>query len=232
MSTYGYCVLTGPDQRGIVEDFCAERGCVLSRLFEDPAEFRDTAWFTRPAARELMSLLEPGDEVVVAGLASIYASRRDMLTVFREHQARCVVLHIAGYSAKFPKSVTLGGAWGDMVLRWFEVFFALDAGARGEAIREALHLKRLRGQRYTNHLPYGWRWERQRGEQRPVPDENERAVIRQIVELRDQMGMSWYQIAVSLMHDGVRTTRGREWSPSRVRRAYLAATRGRSRPAT
>jgi DNA invertase Pin-like site-specific DNA recombinase len=232
MSTvYGYYVLVpGPDQRGIIEAFCAERGCVLSRLFEDCAEHRDSAWLARPAVRELMSLLEPGDELVIAGLRSIYANRPDVLTVLRELQTRGIVLHIAPCSAKTP-SLTISGALWNAFLQTSDVLFGFNARVRGEAIKEALYLKRLKGERYTCYLPYGWRWETRRGQQRPVPDENERAAIRQIVELRDG-GMSWYRIAVNLMRSGVRTARGREWSPSRVRRAYLAATRGRSRPAT
>jgi DNA invertase Pin-like site-specific DNA recombinase len=230
-TVYGYCVLTGPDQRRTLEEFCAERGCVLARVFEDPGELRDTGWFARPGVRALMSLLEPDDEVVVAGLRSIYASRRDLLKVFREHHARGVVLHIAGFSAKFPKSVTLGGAWGDMVLRSFEVFFEFDARARGEAIREALNRKRLEGRRYTCHLPPGWRWEGRRGQQRPVPDPYERAIIAKIIEWRDQ-GQSWNRIATHLLRSRVVTPAGREWSPSRARRVYVAATRGRSRPDT
>jgi DNA invertase Pin-like site-specific DNA recombinase len=103
---YGYCVLTGPDQRRIVERFCAEHGCVLSRAFEDRAEHRDTAWFTRPAVRELMALLQPGDELAVAGVGSIYASRRDLLTVLRELRTRGVVLQFA----RSPRSCLLSAA--------------------------------------------------------------------------------------------------------------------------
>jgi DNA invertase Pin-like site-specific DNA recombinase len=226
---YGYCVLTGPDQRSTIERFLAERGCVPARVFADDDNVRNNAWFARPKARELMSILKAGDQVAVAGLRPICADRRDVPTVLHELRKRGVVLHIVALSAKSPSLTVSGDLWNSF-LRTLDVLFAFNACVHGEAIKEGLYVKKLKGERYTNYCGYGWRWQGPRGAQRRVADQSERATIRQIIELRDA-GASWSQIALQLLRSGVRTAGGGEWSVSRARRAYLAATRGR-RPDT
>jgi DNA invertase Pin-like site-specific DNA recombinase len=229
---YGYCLMIpGPDQRALIGRFVAARGCVLSACFEDSADVRDDAWLERPAARELTALLRRGDEVVAAGLNSICTGRRDTTAMLRTFQESGIVLHFAWVSRSLPMSVSLCGADIGKMIETFEVFAALDADYRSQAIKEGLRTRRLRGERHTRFPGYGNQWKRYRGQQYCAADENERAVIRQIVALRDA-GASWYRIALHLLRTGVRTAAGREWSPSRVRRAHLAATRGRSRRAT
>jgi DNA invertase Pin-like site-specific DNA recombinase len=226
MSTvYGY--FTGPDQRRIIQHFCSEHGLDLAGVFEDDANARDSDWVTRPAVRALMTALQPGDALVITGLAPLYSSRRALLPALRELQARDIALHFAG-SAKSPSLAITGVLWNSF-LQTLDVLFAFNTRVRGEAIREALYVKKLKGGRYTNYCGYGWRWQGPRGAQRRVADQSERATIRQIIELRDA-GASWSQIALHLLRSGVRTTAGAEWSASRARRAWLIATRGRSRP--
>jgi DNA invertase Pin-like site-specific DNA recombinase len=227
-NVYGY-VCMGRDQPGIIQQFCAARGFAVSRLFQDGAEVRGSPWLSRPALSELTAALRPGDALVITSLAPIYSSRRDLLTVLRALQARDIALHIAG-SATSP-SLTVSGTMWNSFLQTLDVLFAFNTRVRGEAIREALHTRRICGRRFTNFAPYGYKWQRSRGEQRCVPDSYERATIAQIVEWRDG-GASWSVIATRLLRSRVVTAAGREWSSSRARRVYVAATRGRSRPAT
>jgi hypothetical protein len=230
-NAFGYCLLVpGSDQRRIVERFCAERGLAHSGVFEDPADLRDSDWFTRPAVRELIAVLKQGDQVAVAGLRSICGNRRDVLTVLRELRKLGVVLHIVALSAKSPSLTVCGDLWNSF-LQTLDVLFAFNTRVRGEVIKEALLVKKLEGGRYTNHRHYGWRWEGRRGQQGPVPDEQELAIIAKIIEWRDG-GQSWSVIATRLLRSRVVTAAGREWSSSRARRVYVAATRGRGRPAT
>lgn len=80
-------------------------------------------------------------------------------------------------------------------------------------------VRRMRGLRYCAHAGYGYRW-CPTTEQR-VPDEHEQRTMRHIAESL-QGGLSWYGIARRLLYERVLTSDGREWSPARVRRAYLA----------
>jgi DNA invertase Pin-like site-specific DNA recombinase len=231
-SVYGYYLSTpGPNQRALVDRFCAERGLVLSGIFEDDSGARDTAWLARPAGLDLGAKLKAGDEVVVAGLEAVFSSRRELLQCLRRLQERGIAVHFAAFTAKVPVPISLRGAMAGAILRTIEAFAALDSRRRGESIREALRSRRIWARRYTNYAPYGFKWQRYRGEERCVPDQHERAIIAKIIEWRDQ-GQSWYRIATRLLRSRVVTAAGREWSPSRVRRAYLAGVRwmGRNRP--
>lgn len=69
---------------------------------------------------------------------------------------------------------------------------------------------------------YGYRLLGSKGNRRRVADGAERSVMERIVEYR-RTGASWSQIASRLFREGVEAKTGREWSPSRVRRGYLAA---------
>lgn len=78
--------------------------------------------------------------------------------------------------------------------------------------------KKQQGRRYCRYAGYGYRWSRGRR----VPDPQEASTIGRIVTMRDDNGLSWYAIAAQLLREHVVTRNGREWSPARVRRAYLA----------
>jgi hypothetical protein len=97
---------------------------------------------------------------------------------------------------------------------------------RGVAIAEGMARKKEEGRRYCRDAAgYGFKWKRGKR----VPDETEQAVIAKIVEWREKIGCSWYEIAAHLLHCGVTVgSTGREWSPSRVRRAYLAELQRRA----
>jgi hypothetical protein len=95
---------------------------------------------------------------------------------------------------------------------------------RSERAMEALEDRRRRGLRSTRHAGLGWRFSGRRGHQRRVPDDAERRVMAKVVEWWEA-GYSWFEIARHLLLNKVKTADGREWSPSRVRRAFLAAIR-------
>jgi hypothetical protein len=95
---------------------------------------------------------------------------------------------------------------------------------RSERAMEALAEKRAKGMRWTRHPGYGNRWSGRRGHQRRVPDPGERRVMAAILAWW-QDGCSWYEIARHLMLNKVHTAEGREWSRSRVRRAFVAQLR-------
>lgn len=67
------------------------------------------------------------------------------------------------------------------------------------------------------HAGYGFKWFRGKR----VVDEREQETMAMIFGLRES-GLSWYEIARRLLYARVLTSEGQEWSPSRVRRAFLA----------
>jgi hypothetical protein len=69
------------------------------------------------------------------------------------------------------------------------------------------------------HPAYGYKLRGPRGRRTKVPDPKERRVISWIAEQR-QLGWTWEAIYFDLLKRRVRTRAGREWSVSRIRRAY------------
>jgi hypothetical protein len=57
-----------------------------------------------------------------------------------------------------------------------------------------------------------------------VHDPGEKAAVARTIEWLTA-GASWYRIARELLHDRIATKDGRDWSPSRVRRAHLRSLR-------
>jgi hypothetical protein len=80
--------------------------------------------------------------------------------------------------------------------------------------------KKALGLKYCALPPLGFKWSRGR----KVADLREQQVMAAIVERR-QAGLSWHDIAVQLLYQGIRTPAGRDFSVSRVRRCDAAALR-------
>jgi DNA invertase Pin-like site-specific DNA recombinase len=214
--------LTDEDsQRAALDDYCKQNSLALSSNFRDDVGAASTPWLERPAGRQLASQLGKGSQVVVADAAVVYTSAADLLSIIHSFQARGIVLHFARFQLPGNERASLSTA--DEAMRE-ALTTALTASCsfsrlRGEAIAEGMARTREEGRRHCRDAAgYGFKWKRGKR----VPDETEKAVIAKIVQWREVMGCSWYEIAAHLLHCGVTVgSTGREWSPSRVRRAYL-----------
>lgn len=85
-------------------------------------------------------------------------------------------------------------------------------------------MKRLEGKAFNGGVPYGQRRVGPRGRRQMVNDPREQEVIRQIVRLRDEKGLTIDQITHRLVSADVRTRAGKLWDRNRVWRAYKQAT--------
>jgi hypothetical protein len=74
---------------------------------------------------------------------------------------------------------------------------------------------------------YGFKLRGSKGRRLKVPDPKEQQVMRWIVEQR-QAGWTWERIYFDLLRRGERARQGREWSVSRIRRAYAAEFEGKT----
>jgi DNA invertase Pin-like site-specific DNA recombinase len=226
---FGYaCAPDTPGQLAMIEGYCSQLGLQLGVVFTDPADAAGLSWLQRPAGEQLAARLEPGSAVVVAGLGWIYTSTEDLVKVLTEMRARGVTLHIVQVegSPRGPEdSLPVGGEVSDLIVRTLTVLRAFDRSVRSRAVREGMRRRKLEGRKYCRHAGYGFTWKGKKGRERRAPHPHEQAVIGKIIEWRDA-GLSWYQIAAHLLRHRVLTADGREWSESRVRRAYLAAVLG------
>jgi hypothetical protein len=222
--------LTDDDsQRAALYNHCNRNRLTLSSNFTDDAGAARTPWLERPAGRQLAGQLEEGDHVVACG-ASIYTKAANLLALIHDWRARNITLHIIlskeiGNGSRFLSLSTADEAMREVLTAALTAICSFSR-LRGEAIAEGMRRKKEEGRRYCKDAAgYGFKWKRGKR----VPDETEQAVIAKIGQWREEMGCSWYEIASHLLHCGVTVgSTGREWSPSRVRRAYLAALRRRA----
>ena len=80
----------------------------------------------------------------------------------------------------------------------------------------------------NGYAGYGFKLRGSKGRRTKVPDPKEQQVMRWIVEQR-QAGSTWEAIYFDLLRRRERTRAGREWSVSRIRRAYGAEVQGKTR---
>jgi len=226
----GYaCEPGAPGQLAMIQGYCSQLGLQLGDVFTDTADAAGLSWLQRPAGEQLATRLEPGSAVVVAGLKQIYTSMEALLTVLGDWRQLGVILYIVrvgDFSSGPEFSLAVEGEVSDLMVRALTILRAFDRSARSQAVREGMRRRKLEGRKYCRHPGYGFTWRGKKGRERREPHPSEQAVMAKIVEWWDA-GYSWYQIAAHLLRHGVRTAQGREWSPSRVRRAYLAALQQR-----
>ena len=186
----------------------------LKTVFVDAADSADTPWLERPEGRRLVSVVRPGDEVIVVWGGGIFTTYKNHASSVRNLWEKGVTLHIIGLDGKPILSTAEDGA---LVVQTLQNVAAFAASSRSEAIRVGILERKLQRRRHARYAGYGHKW--QRGKR--VVDSHEQFIISQIGRLR-QEGRSWNEIATHLLYLGETTAAGAEWSPARVRRAWFA----------
>lgn len=89
---------------------------------------------------------------------------------------------------------------------------------RAERMRECLKANRAAGRRHSRHAPLFWKWGgRQKKTLVPFPEERKCAQV--ITAMRTIQGLSWSEIARTMLLNKVPSPR-REWTVSRVRQLF------------
>jgi DNA invertase Pin-like site-specific DNA recombinase len=231
-STFGYCFRapaafraspTAEEQLAIIRIYCEGRSLDLVKCFIEQADSVTTPWLKRPAGQQLAACLTPGSQVVVA---RICATGLDLIRVIGEWAERSITLHMATqqgpHGAGMSRSTS--GMTGDKLVPILRAMRELNRSGRSEAVSEGMRARKAAGVKYCRYPGYGFKWGGPTGLERRKPDVDEQGIMARIVEWK-RAGFSWYQIARHLLRNRMVTPAGREWSPSRVRRAYFAAVR-------
>jgi DNA invertase Pin-like site-specific DNA recombinase len=149
-----------------------------------------------------------------------FASPKEWLETVRVFQARSIALHVVDFANGEPLEPTAFPV--ELIVKVVEGFRAFERKVRSEAIRMALLERKLKGCRYTRCPGYGFRWVGRKGQQRRVPDLEERTVIRRLNKWRS-MGYSLNRIYSHLLRIGVKKRDGQPWSRSRINRVLDGA---------
>ncbi len=184
----------------------------------------------RPAGGRLAAVLKPRDVVVFARLDRAFRNLADFaLTTERwiKQGVNCVFIN---------PSVDMTTAYGQAFAQIAAVFAQLESAIKSERLKEAQSRGRELGRRMGRHVSFGWK-AAPNGEGM-IPDEEERHEVRLIVELRDNHGLSFADIADELEslraarenrepwpRAPLRGSENRRWDQNRVYKAYKARKR-------
>lgn len=211
----------------------APRGVVLGPLFIDPAVSASKKMFLeRPEAARMQTILQPGDHIVIPKLDRAFRNALDYATMLKTWLDAGVHVHILNFG--MDTSNPTGFMVAKMVGGMLAYFAEFESHMIGQRKRDANAIARQQG-RPTNHrVKPGWKLAGPPGKRRIVPDEEQRAVMRLIVDWHDA-GASFREISKRLMAQRVfwkkpdRQARGgyslELWDRQRCRRAYQEMVR-------
>jgi DNA invertase Pin-like site-specific DNA recombinase len=206
-------------QRQIIEDYARRLGRSVDHFFIDPAVSGKKPVFERDAGKEMMTRLKKGDSVIVALLDRLSRSFVGFARILEFWLKNKITMHLCDmpggvFDPDNPMSETLIG----MLI----VFANYERRLISVRTREGLQARKQRGEKYCRWAEYGWRWDKrfdsglEKDVNVRVPDENERALMRNVVELR-ATGQSFDQIRQHLNYVmKARTRMGGEWTTGRV----------------
>ncbi len=213
-------------QRARIEAYAKDHNLNLHSLFADAAESSRLPWFERPSGQRLARRLEPGSHVIVPDpLTVCHTKLADLLEIIESFNERGIVLTFIHCKVKENTFCTIStvGDMGETCIRLLRFMVDWKKRDRSDAVSEGMREKRQRGKKHCRHAGYGFRWSH--GKRKDDPKEQD--MIANIVEWRDK-GFSFNEIAAHLLRCGVVAATGREWSPSRVRRAYYSELQRRA----
>lgn len=216
MSAYGYIRVSTDEQgnsglgldaqRARIEGYCLGRGLPLVRVFEDPGVSGGKSLSSRVAGAELLRSVGKGDVVIAAKLDRLFRSVVDAAGTIAEFVKRGIEL--VAVSEGFDMTSMYGRAMAQMA----SVFAELEREMIRERTREAMSVKRKRGERISRIAPYGWSFS---GKSLAANDQEQKIKAR-IRDLREQ-GTSLQGIANILNAEQVPTKQGKPWIHTTIR---------------
>jgi DNA invertase Pin-like site-specific DNA recombinase len=182
--------------------YCEMKGLRLVEAFEASGASGEKPLAGRPAGSRLLVAEKKNRTVaVVAKLDRLFRSVTDAANVIADFDKRGIQL--VAIAENFDMTSPYGRAMAQMT----SVFAELERAMIRERTRNAMNVKRSRGERISGYAPYGWDFA---GGGRLVRNAQEQTIIGRIRRLRAR-GLSYRQIAMRLDRDGVRPKRSKRW---------------------
>lgn len=216
MSAYAYTA----DSEAItaIENLARHRRFIIDGKFHDDRPWH-IPWRQRMDGAQLFERLKAGDHVLMSG-AGTFAGPDDFLKTVKDFATLGIVLHL--HQRKWmacPEWASLGPLQAPFVEKTVAAIAAANARRRHEWNMRGIARKVLAGLRCCRYPGYGWRWTTSG---KRVIDMEECKVAEMIRTWR-AAGLSWAEMARSLLLRKIKTKNGCEWSAARVRRVYLAS---------
>jgi putative DNA-invertase from lambdoid prophage Rac len=212
----GRQTLTESHQRQVCEEYIqrAATDFTYGGWLYDTATSGSKPMFERDRGRELWALVQPGDKIVWAKLDRAFRSVVDAAQTMQLLTAKDVSFHSLDLGLDTSTPI------GRCVFTILTAFAELEVEFIRQRTRDGLAAKRKAGRPFGKHAPVGWA---KRGKGRDsyyVPDEEERAQVAAMVDMR-RNGASLERITLAMRR--VRRPNGRAWNINSITRALKAA---------
>lgn len=199
-----------------IDAYCMSKDLELEDTFTDAAETAATPLIDRPAGREMLSLLQPGDHVVITKLDRAWRSVLDAEGTLSDWRDREITPHILNLPVDFSTPM------GRFFFTLLAAFAEFERTVIAERIREGVRAKIAKTGRCGGVPRYGWVADE---EGRIIADADEQAVMAVAVSLRSQ-GMSQRKIARQLSKGGYRNRLGEPFLYPHVRKLLDSYDKG------
>lgn len=211
--------LTKEVQVSKIEDYA--KRCLAEHqfggVFYDSATSGSKRLFERPEGLKLWAVVQPGDHVIWVKLDRAFRSVIDGANTLTMLQVKGVFVH--SLDLGLDTSTPVGRCICTVMLAFAE----LERSYASQRTKDALQVKRRAGKPYGIHVPIGYRKVGKGRNAFFVVDEEERAQVQKIVELKDS-GLGLERI-VKAMWGTVRPC-GREWHKGTISQALAAHRQG------
>lgn len=199
--------------------FCRAREMgEVGEVFRDLPESIDVPWFDRPAGRELVARLRPGDTVIIPCGSMVWTSAGELAGALAR-------VFAAGAGVAFVGSdLVLTPADAEAVAKALEVYALLKFNTHSEGTRAGMAARKRQGLRWCHRPPVGVKWVGRKGRQRLVPDPDDAELAARVRAWREA-GHTWLSIVYHLAEKGVRRRDGRPWRMDALKR-LLGVKRG------
>jgi DNA invertase Pin-like site-specific DNA recombinase len=115
---------------------------------------------------------------------------------------------------------------GQLMRRMIDAFSEYERLLIGARTSAALRAKADRAERYSHHLPYGYRLAADGRTLDPNPAERDMLLL--MKECRIALSLSWREMAETLNREGYTTRTGQPWTLHNARAAFLTSQRNQS----
>ena len=152
-----------------------------------------TPFRVRPAGREILARLKPGDHIIFDKVDRIWRSLEDFVELMKIFEAKDITVHIVSFFGEGPSQSR--SKMGQFTLRIFVLLAEMESQIKGQRVKEALLVRRKSGRPTTSTCPPGTKKVRKgdSSHKRIVWDEEAREAMSLLLECRDDKVMSWQE---------------------------------------
>lgn len=172
----------------------------------------------RKAGGELLARLKPGDHIIITRLDRAFRRVADASARFEQWRTQGLTVHVLDLGVDTSTST------GRMLIHILASIAEFERELASE--RTAAVIARRKPRRpdapKNQNVGYGFKLVGAIGRKRVVPDKDERRLMAAIVELHDEKQLDFQRIYFEFLRRGFKRKDGREWSLTRIKRAYDA----------